>query len=695
MSKPIVQRLIAALIVATVLTASFATLVSAAVPSAPVAQTVRAKQVRGTLTGGQFAKIWLGLEPEQFGSQITVISEWDRADAAQNGVGFFILDEQGLPGAIAGEALNDIAIAAGTASFVQNGPSNTLGASLNAFGLSRYTIIVYNDSNSDANFTLTATNGFISDDSGQVTDPNATQVVTTTATTTTTAPVTVAPVTTTAATTTTTTAPVAATTGTTTSTTPAVTVPAAAPVAVVPTQPGVVTAAQLQGDLPEQNDQHFLGLKPTQRDAEISLSLTFDPQDSSELARRLNFWVLDQAGFAQFQAGANPSEVAIAAGNRTFRADTNERVANFKAVGEGEYVVLVYNTSQVPGSYTISATGGLLSDDSGQTRTAQLAAVSNTATTTATTTTVATTATTPAPVAATTATTSTAATTTAAAGARTGTPGGTYTVKSGDTIALIARDIYGDYQLYQQICTFNGLTDCNVIEVGDVIKLPTQAQISAGATQPAAAAAPVATATRAATTAATTATTATTTAGTTTATNAVTNTTTATRTTTVAPTTTVTRTGTVTPTNTTTTTSGATGANIVDTAIANGGFKTLVAALDATGLDTTLRGAGPFTVFAPTDAAFAALPAGALDRLLADPSGQLTDILRYHVIANELTTADLSDDLEATTVQGKPVKFDVQGNTIQINGATILTKDIQTSNGVIQVIDAVIIPPAE
>jgi len=469
-----------------------------------------------------------------------------------------------------------------------------------------------------------------------------------------------------------------------------VTAPAAAPVAVVPTQPGVVSAAQLQGDLPEQNDQHFLGLKPTQRDAEISLSLTFDPQDSSELARRLNFWVLDQAGFAQFQAGANPSEVAIAAGNRTFRADTNERVANFKAVGEGEYVVLVYNTSQVPGSYTISATGGLLSDDSGQTRTAQLAAVSNTATTTATTTTVATTATTPAPVAAT-----AAATTTATTGARTGTPGGTYTVKSGDTIALIARDIYGDYQLYQQICTFNGLTDCNVIEIGDVIKLPTQAQISAGATQPAAAAAPVATATRAATTAATTATAATTTAGTTTATTPVTSTTTATRTTTVAPTTTVTRTGTVTPTNTTTTTGGATGANIVDTAIANGGFKTLVAALDATGLDTILRGAGPFTVFAPTDAAFAALPAGALDRLLADPSGQLTDILRYHVIANELTTADLSDDLEATTVQGKPVKFDVQGNTIQINGATILTKDIQTSNGVIQVIDAVIIPPAE
>lgn len=128
---------------------------------------------------------------------------------------------------------------------------------------------------------------------------------------------------------------------------------------------------------------------------------------------------------------------------------------------------------------------------------------------------------------------------------------------------------------------------------------------------------------------------------------------------------------------------------------ADGRFTSLVEALQATGLDSVLQGQGPFTVFAPTDAAFAALPAGAFEQLLNDPGGQLTDILRYHVIAGKTLSEDLSNGMQATTVQGKSVRFEVQGNVVKINGATLVTKDIEAGNGVVHVIDAVILPPPE
>lgn len=136
-------------------------------------------------------------------------------------------------------------------------------------------------------------------------------------------------------------------------------------------------------------------------------------------------------------------------------------------------------------------------------------------------------------------------------------------------------------------------------------------------------------------------------------------------------------------------------ADIVDTAVAAGSFTTLAAALEAAGLVETLKGEGPFTVFAPTDEAFAALPAGTLDTLLADPQGQLTQILLYHVVAGQVMAADVSDGLTAETVQGSPVTFTVADGSVKINDANIVTTDIVASNGVIHVIDAVILPPAE
>ena len=135
--------------------------------------------------------------------------------------------------------------------------------------------------------------------------------------------------------------------------------------------------------------------------------------------------------------------------------------------------------------------------------------------------------------------------------------------------------------------------------------------------------------------------------------------------------------------------------DIVDTAIAAGNFTTLVAAVEAAGLVDTLKGEGPFTVFAPTDEAFAAIPQETIDALLADPSGDLTQILLYHVLAGKVMAADVTDGLEATTVQGSPVNFTVADGNVQINDANIVTTDIEASNGVIHVIDAVIMPPAQ
>jgi transforming growth factor-beta-induced protein len=133
--------------------------------------------------------------------------------------------------------------------------------------------------------------------------------------------------------------------------------------------------------------------------------------------------------------------------------------------------------------------------------------------------------------------------------------------------------------------------------------------------------------------------------------------------------------------------------DIVDTAIAAGSFKTLVAAVQAAGLVEALKGEGPFTVFAPTDEAFAKLPAGTLDALLKDPQA-LGDILKYHVVAGKVMAADVVNLKEAPSLQGEPIAIKVEGGKVMVNDANVVTTDIEASNGVIHVIDSVILPPS-
>ncbi|HSF14005.1 MAG TPA: fasciclin domain-containing protein [Vicinamibacteria bacterium] len=133
--------------------------------------------------------------------------------------------------------------------------------------------------------------------------------------------------------------------------------------------------------------------------------------------------------------------------------------------------------------------------------------------------------------------------------------------------------------------------------------------------------------------------------------------------------------------------------DIVETAVASGSFTTLVKALQTAGLVDTLKGAGPFTVFAPTDEAFAKLPPRTLEGLLKDKA-KLTSILTYHVVPGRVLSKDVVKLESAKTVQGQSVKIDTRDG-VHINDAKVVKADIETSNGVIHVIDTVMLPPTE
>lgn len=663
-------------IAATMLLSSLAAAGTSTILAAPVAQTLEAEAVAGVLTGGQFAKIWLKIQPNGNGD-VVILSEWDRNFPENNGLGFYVLNADGLARVLSGsQRLPEANLSAGSRPS-PSAPDNQLGAILQATG-GEYTIVLFNDSATDASFTLKVTNATLLDDSEQVRDLNAAPTAAAEdgdATPEADAEATATPE---AAATTVATATAEAVA----TATPAATAAATATPTVqsnVTVSGGVVRAEEMRGELATQNAQHYFDLEPSQRDGDITLTLSYDPQDSSELARRLNFWVLDTAGFTRYtDASSNVvlSQIAIAAGSGAPGLLPNQRQAKFTASGMGPYVVIVYNNSTVVGTYTLRVDGGTLIDDSNQSLTASQS-VSGTTTSTTT-----------APAATTGGSAAPAATTApAAGGGREGEPGGTYVVQAGDTLSLIARDIYGEIGLWDELCAYNNLSDCNNIEVGQEIKLPTRAEIGAGIAPAATPAATTAAATPAGAAAAAAAATATATPA---ASGSITGTETMTETSTT------TATGTTTSTSGTgSATTGATAVNLIAALEAQGGFSTLVQALEAANLTAALEGAGPFTIFAPTDAAFAGLPSGALDQLLANPTGQLTQILLFHVLPGKVMAADIENGMQATTQQGKAVGFEVAGGAVKVNGANVTAPDIAASNGVIHAIDTVILPPPD
>ncbi len=136
--------------------------------------------------------------------------------------------------------------------------------------------------------------------------------------------------------------------------------------------------------------------------------------------------------------------------------------------------------------------------------------------------------------------------------------------------------------------------------------------------------------------------------------------------------------------------------SIVDIAEADGRFTTLIAAVEAAGLAETLSGEGPFTVFAPTDDAFATLPEGTVETLLEEPAGDLTDILLYHVVEGVVPASEVVNLESATTLLGEDITIEVVGEDVVLNGEVeVIVTDIEASNGIIHVIDAVLLPPED
>ena len=131
--------------------------------------------------------------------------------------------------------------------------------------------------------------------------------------------------------------------------------------------------------------------------------------------------------------------------------------------------------------------------------------------------------------------------------------------------------------------------------------------------------------------------------------------------------------------------------NIVEVASSAGSFTTLIQAVQAAGLQETLEGPGPFTVFAPTDEAFAKLPAGTVESLLAD-TAQLAKVLTYHVVSGKVMAADVQSLSSAPTVEGSELAIDASSGSVKVNDATVTQADIEADNGVIHVIDTVLIP---
>ena len=135
--------------------------------------------------------------------------------------------------------------------------------------------------------------------------------------------------------------------------------------------------------------------------------------------------------------------------------------------------------------------------------------------------------------------------------------------------------------------------------------------------------------------------------------------------------------------------------NIVETAVSNGSFKTLVAAVTAAGLGETLSSTGPFTVFAPVDAAFEALPSGTVETLVKPESKEkLTGILTYHVLAGKILSTDLTDGMVAKTVNGEDVVIRLRDGKVFVNESEVVIADVETSNGIVHAVDKVLMPAA-
>jgi uncharacterized surface protein with fasciclin (FAS1) repeats len=394
--------------------------------------------------------------------------------------------------------------------------------------------------------------------------------------------------------------------------------------------------------LNEQFAKHYLGLEVIDTGQPVTIKMDYQPQDSQQLDDNSGFYVFKADGFERYTNASPASETAFRTGSKQLMEGIKQKTAQVGADHASTIVTLVtYNDTTVSLSYTLTGENVKFIDESGEQVDGDRVIA-------------------PAPAQTTDGT---------AAPAPAGTDitlGSSYTVQSGDTLGTISTRAYGSNRYWSAICTANSLANCDHIEIGDVLTIPTQAQADEYLSGSVATPAPTADAMPEPTADAMPEPTAEATPEPTTE---------------------------AMPEPTEEADSGL--GNLIEVAEDYEELDILLLAVDLAGLSATISDGGPFTVFAPTNAAFASLPEARLDMLMAD-SVLLAETLKYHVVSGKLTAADLATQTSLTTLQGGTISISTNDDgELTVEEVTILTSDVMASNGVIHFIHQLLPAPEE
>ena len=587
----------------------------------PYALTAQGSVVSSTVSGQlneQFEKHYLELQVIDTSQSVTIKMDYQpqhSSDLDQNS-GFYVFKQSGYDRYLNASPPSDTVFRTGSLDAM--GGIKRKVTEIGASDASEIvTIVVYNDTTMAMSYTLTGENVTFVDESGE-------QVV---SGTTPSAPATSTPT------------PSGREAGTTET-----------PEAVVTTN--AVRSNWARGELNEQFAKHYLGLEVVDSSLPVKIKMVYDPQNSQQLDDSSGFYVFKQSGYDRYLNASPPSDTVFLTSSLDTMDGIKRKTGEVGVDNVSEIVALVtYNDTTTPFSYTITGENVLFLDESGEQVDGDRVVVQQPAAGTG------------------------AAT---ASGGTDITPGGSYTVQTGDTLGTISSSAYGSTLYWSAICSFNSLSNCDLIEVGDTLNIPTLAQAEAirtgGTVAPTATPDAMSAATATATPDAMSAATATATpdamAGAT-----ATATTEATAEAMPEP------------------TSQASSDDLIEVAEDYEQLDILLLALDLAGLTSTIADGGPYTVFAPTNAAFASLPETRLDTLMAD-SALLADTLKYHVVSGTLKASDLATQTTLTTLHGGTITVSTGSDgSVTVEGVSIVTSDVEASNGVIHFIHQLLPDP--
>ena len=582
----------------------------------PYALTAQGSVVSSTVSGQlneQFAKHYLELQVIDTSQPVKIKMDYQpqHSNSLDESSGFYVFKQSGFDRYINAAPPSESVFSTGSLE-TMGGIKRKIAEIGSADASEIVTIVVYNDTTLALSYTLTGENVTFVDESGEQVVSGSTPA----------APATSTP-------------PASARE-----------VAAATPVAVVTT--GAVRSTWVSGQLNEQFAKHYLGVEIVDTGQPATIKMVYDPQNSQQVDDSSGFYVFKQTGYDLYLNASPPSDSVFLTGSLESMDGIKRKVVEVGFDDVSDIVALVtYNDTTMPFSYTLTGENILFLDDSGEQVEGDRVVVQQPA----------------------------EGTTDPPAAVGTDiTPGSSYTVQTGDTLGTISLRAYGSITNWSAICTANSLTNCDLIENGDVLTIPILGQTdtsgTGGTATPAATAEAMPEATAAATAAATAE---------------------------AMPEATAVATPEATaeamPEPTSQADSG--GSNLIEVAEDYEQLDILLLALDLAGLTATIADGGPYTIFAPTNAAFASLPEARLDMLMAD-SALLAETLKFHLVSGSLKTTDLASLSTLTTLQGGTIAVSTGSDgSLSVEGISIITSDVEASNGVIHFIHQLLPDPDE